>query len=327
MALLTSSASAHPNPASKRRGFTLVELLVVIGIIAVLIGMLLPALNKARRAAQTATCLSNLRQIGIAYYLYAGSNNNYLPYMIYPSWGLRTGDPVNSSVVHWYEALSPFMGKKLDYDANGNRLTSYAQVIKGCPAWNLDELGLQNNAGNDYLTGYGQNLTLFLGSGRGAIGSETPISIPSNREQLYCGIGNNPTPLSTPSNPNPPTVTNAVGAVKLGSIPLPAKGIINGDSTNYFINVMFSFSLSAWTWWQPLVFTSLPKQILFDSGAPNRHGGNANDVGAIKHVGGKFATWTGGGNIMTDFCFLSAAGKPSTCLARTTSSSTGTPRL
>ena len=59
-----------------RLGFTLVELLVVIGIIAVLVSILLPALSKARQAALTLQCLSNQRQCGMAFRFYAGEWNN-----------------------------------------------------------------------------------------------------------------------------------------------------------------------------------------------------------------------------------------------------------
>ncbi len=62
-----------------RRAFTLVELLVVIGIITVLIAMLLPALNKARASAQSVACLSNLRQLGQTLTMYATANRMHYP--------------------------------------------------------------------------------------------------------------------------------------------------------------------------------------------------------------------------------------------------------
>lgn len=63
------------------RAFTLVELLVVIGIIAVLISMLLPTLNKAREQAKSVQCLAQLRQCGQILYLYANQNHGYFPTM------------------------------------------------------------------------------------------------------------------------------------------------------------------------------------------------------------------------------------------------------
>ena len=67
---------------SRRQGFTLVELLVVIGIIALLISILLPALNKARSASKATYCLSNLRQLGLGMQLYRQYNRDYYPLRI-----------------------------------------------------------------------------------------------------------------------------------------------------------------------------------------------------------------------------------------------------
>jgi prepilin-type N-terminal cleavage/methylation domain-containing protein/prepilin-type processing-associated H-X9-DG protein len=99
----------------KRTGFTLIELLVVVAIIAVLIAMLLPALSMARQSAQKIACQSNLRQIGLAYNMYADDYNNIIPAPV------RGGDHMT-----WDAVLAPFLQQ--------GSVTKGRRGVLACPA-------------------------------------------------------------------------------------------------------------------------------------------------------------------------------------------------
>ena len=89
------------------RGFTLVELLVVIAIIAVLVAILLPVLNKAKQASQRTVCMSNVRQLTIAFRMYTEDNKGYMP-MGWPD-SPQTG-PASTPGTYWFVPI--FRGNK-----------------------------------------------------------------------------------------------------------------------------------------------------------------------------------------------------------------------
>src|SRR4051812_31561444 len=83
----------------RRNAFTLVELLVVIGIIAILVAILLPTLGRARAAAQTVACASNARQLALAVRLFSQEHRGYMPALSDKAWAYQN-DPSRSIWVY-----------------------------------------------------------------------------------------------------------------------------------------------------------------------------------------------------------------------------------
>src|SRR3954464_6568014 len=96
--------------SNRKTGFTLVELLVVIGIIALLISILLPSLNRARETANRVKCASNLRQIGQAIQLYSNENRGFFPRTYFDGSGTVTSATVSNMGSN---ASDPFVNSSL----------------------------------------------------------------------------------------------------------------------------------------------------------------------------------------------------------------------
>jgi prepilin-type N-terminal cleavage/methylation domain-containing protein len=173
-------------PARNRcnRGFTLIELLVVIAIIAILAAMLLPALTSAKEKAQTVRCMSNLRQWGLGFTMYAQDGGDFVPDEGNIGAAINDGGSATSTDNYhyaWYNAVAPVISQKPLvnlYGANGNPATPplpRSSSIFSCPSAPEPNtaLGYQNppTVAKAYFM-YGENARLCINMAARATGAQ-----------------------------------------------------------------------------------------------------------------------------------------------------------
>ncbi|HSH93806.1 MAG TPA: prepilin-type N-terminal cleavage/methylation domain-containing protein [Roseimicrobium sp.] len=217
--------------------FTLVELLVVIGIIALLITILIPTLTAARRSADRVKCGANLKQIGNAFRLYELENHGFWPMTLH-QWKLPT-DTANREK-RWQHYLSKYLvNEYLNDDGTDvraeSRIKDKNNALWGCPVWNrlnVTTIGSVTIIGVnvDYNNGYAMNYYPFA-----------PDPLPTS----YVGVNAPVTVRNLP--PSTMSATSNGWYYRASQWRRPAERGLVGDS----VASQLAIATSTWPWWTP----------------------------------------------------------------------------
>ena len=156
-----------------RHGFTLIEILVVISIVGLIAGLLFPVFSRARDSARTATCASNLKQIGLAFRLYLNDNRNLHP--------VDQGPLGPYANCNWADQIYPYAKSTAIFSCPTDE---YGEFRPGCPA--SEPTGNILYPSQDWDGSYSLNIfTQFMKGGLTGTFSDTRIRTPSETI-LFC---------------------------------------------------------------------------------------------------------------------------------------------
>lgn len=196
--LICGDASFIPEPVSDSstwsrtmrvrqpvRGFTLIELLVVISIIALLIAILLPVLTRAKANARLAQCLSNQRQIGVAYNAYAAeARDNIALYKVVPAYGYR------DSVAQWlgparlYAVTNHLDSASVLFCPDVNNASPFTEPFASGTAWSW----LGGYTTRPYWTGTGATLYGYQGTWATPLDNLIPLPQWEVKKPVYLSL-------------------------------------------------------------------------------------------------------------------------------------------